>query len=216
MDPCISSDLYFYSFSSSLIAVLRIQLLTRFIHSSPTLPTPIQCHLIAQLANMLDALGVDTDCDCVCAGTKPTSSAPAASAPAVSLQVPPTKEKGSRSRNGSEKNQDDGTEDEGRGEDVERACVIRAMERVVFPPLLSSLRLITPRRAFSTLFLVGGACWLIPSRSFLPSTGRPIQLVRTIFVLILQPSTRECWGRVYCSWHTLVRVRSFSLVPPVH
>ncbi|KAJ7261605.1 hypothetical protein C8J57DRAFT_1719761 [Mycena rebaudengoi] len=83
---------------------------------------------------------VDTaplDAECACARTTkaaPTPSAPAAAAPAArapSLQVPPAREKGS----GSEKEHDDGTEDEGRGEEGGRACVIRAMERVVSPPV---------------------------------------------------------------------------------
>ncbi|KAJ6553441.1 hypothetical protein B0H19DRAFT_1156472, partial [Mycena capillaripes] len=88
MDTCNSYSLY-----SSLISVLRVRLLTQFIHSPPNLPTPTQRHLIVQLANILHALGADAEC--ACTGTSiavPTSSGPAAAAPAapaVSLQVPP-------------------------------------------------------------------------------------------------------------------------------
>ncbi|KAJ7823044.1 hypothetical protein B0H14DRAFT_3470279 [Mycena olivaceomarginata] len=72
----------------------------------PILPTPTQRHLIAQLTNILHALGANTEC--ACTGTTkaaPTPSAPAAAAPAVpaaSLQVLPAKEKGSGSGSGSE------------------------------------------------------------------------------------------------------------------
>jgi hypothetical protein len=93
----------------------------------------------ADIAPILHALGADAEC--ACAGTSsasPSSSAPVPAAPAlptVSLQVLPAKEKGKGSGTGSEKDQDGRTEDEGRGEDAGRACVIRAMERMVFPPV---------------------------------------------------------------------------------
>ncbi|KAJ6528878.1 hypothetical protein B0H19DRAFT_1194032 [Mycena capillaripes] len=99
-----SSKLYMdasnsYSLYLSLISVLCIRLLTRFIHNPPNPSTPTQRHLIAQPANILHPFGADAEC--ACAGTSITVST--SSAPA---QVPPAREKVSGS--GSEKDQDDG------------------------------------------------------------------------------------------------------------
>ncbi|KAJ7857688.1 hypothetical protein B0H14DRAFT_3447810 [Mycena olivaceomarginata] len=75
----------------------------------PILPTPTQRHLIAQLANILHALGADAECACTgtssAASTSPAPAAAAPAAPSVSLHVSPVKEKGSGS--GSEQGQDE-------------------------------------------------------------------------------------------------------------
>ncbi|KAJ6527457.1 hypothetical protein B0H19DRAFT_1243289 [Mycena capillaripes] len=105
--------------------------------TSTSLPTPTQRHLIAQLANILRALGTDTECAC---------SGSSSAVPTVSSLTPRLprfryqgrlrrKEKEEQERYGSGR-PDDGTEDEERGEGGERECVIRAWEReaTVFPP----------------------------------------------------------------------------------
>ncbi|KAJ6528039.1 hypothetical protein B0H19DRAFT_1334160 [Mycena capillaripes] len=77
-------------------------------------------HRIAQLTNILRALG--TDAECACAGMSTTAAAASSStpvAPSISLQIPLAKEE--RSLSGSEMGHDDGTEAEHRREDGERA-----------------------------------------------------------------------------------------------
>ncbi|KAJ7846815.1 hypothetical protein B0H13DRAFT_1907563 [Mycena leptocephala] len=93
---------------------------------------PTQRHLVAQLANILHAIG--TDAECACSGSSsavPTVLSLTPAAPSVSLPgLVMERERGS----GSDMGQDVGTEDEERGEGGERECVIRVLERVVFPP----------------------------------------------------------------------------------
>ncbi|KAJ7895796.1 hypothetical protein B0H13DRAFT_1885407 [Mycena leptocephala] len=84
---------------------------------------PTQRHLVAQLANILHAIG--TDAECACSGSSsavPTVLSLTPAAPSVSLPgLVMERERGS----GSDMGQDVGTEDEERGEGGERECVIR-------------------------------------------------------------------------------------------
>ncbi|KAJ7633760.1 hypothetical protein B0H17DRAFT_511418 [Mycena rosella] len=101
----------------------------------PIPPTPTQRHLIAQLANILHALG-ETGVGCACAPSTATAT------PAAPAHVPLTaKEKERRVTPGIESrptvvSADKEEVDSGDGEqEHERSCVIRTMERVVFPPV---------------------------------------------------------------------------------
>ncbi|KAJ7079903.1 hypothetical protein C8R44DRAFT_895581 [Mycena epipterygia] len=98
----------------------------------PATPTPTQRQLVAQLANILHALGGE-GAGCACAGNTSPRPNPIAGPSTAHPAVPAPVAVGEKRGEGDAA----GVEEDWEGE---RECVLRAMERIVFPPAPAPVR----------------------------------------------------------------------------